>query len=151
MIGIWIGTVNEYKKIKNNANNFGILSWDFEDLSLLVDFSYLKITIGNSAIATKPYQKKHQPIPIHLALLGTPKEHDKCILYIAYYKHTTSKIHDKTTTSTLSPYCFNDTLVEAGTTLPSSDISSKPTKESEKKNQSLTMYVPTYLHQINSL
>ena len=40
-----------------DTNNFGILTWEFEELSNSVDFLDLTITIENNSIVTKTYQK----------------------------------------------------------------------------------------------
>ena len=31
MIGIWVGTEQDWLSFKNDVNNFGILTWDFEE------------------------------------------------------------------------------------------------------------------------
>ena len=80
MIGIWTGTEDEYEQFQNDTNNFGILTWEFEDLSSSVDFLDLTITIKNGAITTKTYQKSinlYQYIPPYFA---HPKNMIKCIL-----------------------------------------------------------------------
>lgn len=81
MIGIWTGTDEEYKQFQKDTDNFGILTWEFEELSSSVDFLDLTITIENGAITTKTYQKSinlYQYIPPYSA---HPKNMIKGILY----------------------------------------------------------------------
>lgn len=70
MIGVWLGTDEEYEQFQNDTNNFGILTWEFEELSQSADFLDLTITITNSRITTKTYQKSinlYQYIPPYSA------------------------------------------------------------------------------------
>ena len=70
MIAVWIGTDQEYEQFKNDTNNFGILTWEFEPLSKQVDFLDLTVSIENNKITTKTYQKSinlYQYIPPYSA------------------------------------------------------------------------------------
>ena len=59
MIGIWLcdGTALSWEQFKEETNNFGILTWDFEEPSTRVDFLDLTISIEGCRIRTKTYQK----------------------------------------------------------------------------------------------
>ena len=57
IIGIWTGTEAEWIAFKNDANNFGILEWEFEEPSREINFLDLTIAIENNRIVTKTYQK----------------------------------------------------------------------------------------------
>ena len=58
IFGIWIGNDNaSWEEFKSDTNNFGILTWEFEELSQSVNFLDLTITIESNKIITKTYQK----------------------------------------------------------------------------------------------
>ena len=58
MFGIWTGTELEFEQFKIDTDNFGILTWEFEEPSTTVDFLDLTITIDHRRrITTKTYQK----------------------------------------------------------------------------------------------
>jgi len=59
MLGIWIddGTPNAWENFKADTNNFGILTWEFEEPSQSVDFLDLTIIIERNRIITRTYQK----------------------------------------------------------------------------------------------
>ena len=59
MIGIWIDGRNPHVRAEfvETANNFGILTWEFEEPSSSVDFLDLNITIEALQIITKTHQK----------------------------------------------------------------------------------------------
>jgi len=70
MFGIWIGSDAEWVEFQNDTNNFGILTWDFEEPSLSVDFLDLTISIEANTIVTTTFQKAlnlYQYIPPHSA------------------------------------------------------------------------------------
>ena len=50
-------SVEEWEDLKDDINDFGISKWKFEDPSLGVDFLDLTLTIEDSNIVSKPYQK----------------------------------------------------------------------------------------------
>ena len=56
---IWIPSEDRHtwKKIKDDTNNFGILTWEFEELTSSINFLNLTISFENSRIVTKTYQK----------------------------------------------------------------------------------------------
>lgn len=55
--GIWVGTDFEWQCFKQDTNNFGILTWEFEEPSLSVVFLDLTISIERGRIVYKTYQK----------------------------------------------------------------------------------------------
>jgi hypothetical protein len=57
IFGIWTGDKNEFDNFKDTTNNFGILTWEFEEPSQSVAFLDLFITIEQNKITTKTYQK----------------------------------------------------------------------------------------------
>ena len=68
IFGIWIGNSNgiEWDNFKNDTNNFGILTWEFEEPATTVNFLDLTISIERNRIRTTTYQKKlnlYQYIP----------------------------------------------------------------------------------------
>ena len=70
MVGIWVddGNPDSWDSFKRDTNTFGILTWEFEDLSSEVNFLDLTISIENNRIVTKTFQKPlnlYQYIPHH--------------------------------------------------------------------------------------
>ncbi|KAL7523901.1 hypothetical protein ACHAWF_000737 [Thalassiosira exigua] len=70
MFGIWIpnmpATITAWTSFQSNVNNFGILTWEFSELSKSVDFLDLTLTIDHNEISAKTYQKSmnlYQYIP----------------------------------------------------------------------------------------
>ena len=60
IFGIWIPSLdgaNTWANFKKDTNNFGILSWDFEEPSQEVNFLDLTIRIEDSSITSKTFQK----------------------------------------------------------------------------------------------
>ena len=59
MFGIWIddGTPNAWENFKLDTDDFGILTWEFEEPALSVAFLDLTINIEGGKITTKTYQK----------------------------------------------------------------------------------------------
>ena len=59
IFGIWIDAndATAWDAFKADTNNFGILTWEFEEPSNSVDFLDLTISIENNSIVTKTYQK----------------------------------------------------------------------------------------------
>ena len=59
MIGIWLCDSNpsSWEEFKKETNNFGILTWEFEEPSTSVNFLDLTINIENNRIRTRTYQK----------------------------------------------------------------------------------------------
>ena len=59
IFGIWIddGHVDDWQDFQKETNNFGILSWEFEELSESVNFLDLTITIEHNRITTRTFQK----------------------------------------------------------------------------------------------
>ena len=60
VIGVWIddGNAIEWQNFKRDTDDFGILTWEFEKLSRLVNlFLDLTIKIENNKIVTKTFQK----------------------------------------------------------------------------------------------
>ena len=96
MFGIWVGSQEEWANFKQDTNNFGILTWEFEEPSLSVDFLDLTIKIEHNRITTKTYQKAlnlYQYIPPQSA---HPPNMIKDILYSLlknYYRQNT-KLED---------------------------------------------------------
>ena len=57
---IWVpiaNIVNNWASFKRDTNNFGILSWEFEEPSNKVNFLDLTIKIEDNCITKKTYQK----------------------------------------------------------------------------------------------
>ena len=68
MFGIWLddGNATTWPAFKRDVDDFGILTWEFEELSTSVDFLDLTISIEGSSLTTKTYQKSmnlYQYIP----------------------------------------------------------------------------------------
>ncbi len=57
MIGLWVGTDFEWECFKQDADDFGILTWEFEEPSDSVVFLDLTISIKHGRFITKTYQK----------------------------------------------------------------------------------------------
>ena len=57
MVGVWIGDDESWEQFKIDTNNFGILTWEFEEPSNSIDFLDLTISIEGNRITTKTYQK----------------------------------------------------------------------------------------------
>ena len=57
IIGIWIGSETDWISLKKDTNNFGILTWEFEEPTPSVTFLDLTISINNNYITTQTYQK----------------------------------------------------------------------------------------------
>ncbi|KAL7549884.1 hypothetical protein ACHAWF_013203 [Thalassiosira exigua] len=57
MIGIWVGNGATSHAFKQDADNFSIITWEFEEPSKSVAFLDLSITIEGSSLTTKTYQK----------------------------------------------------------------------------------------------
>ena len=74
MIGIWLGDDTTWENFKRDTNNFGILTWDFEEPSHTVNFLDLTISIENCRIVTRTYQKPmnlYQYIPAQPPRVGS--------------------------------------------------------------------------------
>ena len=57
MIGLWVGTDFEWECFKKDADDFGILTWEFDEPSDSVVFLDLTISIKHGRFVTKTYQK----------------------------------------------------------------------------------------------
>ena len=59
IFGIWIddGSGDDWQDFQRETNNFGILRWEFEELSESVNFLDLTITIKHNRITTRTFQK----------------------------------------------------------------------------------------------
>ena len=59
IIGVWIddGNAIEWQNFKRDTDDFGILTWEFEELARSVNFLDLTIEIKNNKIVTKTFQK----------------------------------------------------------------------------------------------
>ena len=59
MFGIWYdnGNPTAWDNFKAETNNFGILTWEFEELATSINFLDLTIILERSKITTKTYQK----------------------------------------------------------------------------------------------
>ena len=60
IFGIWIPTdshSSRWTAFQEDTNDFGILKWEFDELSPQVNFLDLTISIEDNLIATKTYQK----------------------------------------------------------------------------------------------
>ena len=93
MFGIWTGIAQEFEQFQADTNNFGILTWDFEEPSPTVDFLDLTISIDQHwRITTKTYQKAlnlYQYIP---PMSAHPPNMIKGIIYSLmrnYYRQNT--------------------------------------------------------------
>ena len=61
IIGIWIGNEEESEHYIKDLSTFGILKWDCSKPTLTVNFLDMTISIQNSTISTKTYQKEGNP------------------------------------------------------------------------------------------
>ena len=61
IFGIWVGTDHKFDKLLKDANNFGILKWDFNRPTNTVAFLDLNITIKEGKITTRTHQKEGNP------------------------------------------------------------------------------------------
>ena len=93
MFGIWTGTDEEFEQFKADTNNYGILTWEFEEPTTSVDFLDLTISIDHRRrITTKTYQKPlnlYQYIP---PMSAHPPNMIKGIIYSLmknYYRQNT--------------------------------------------------------------
>ncbi|KAL7524739.1 hypothetical protein ACHAWF_001063, partial [Thalassiosira exigua] len=59
MFGIWLddGNPTRWQEFQRDVDDFGILTWEFEELSTSVDFLDLTISIEAGKVSTKTYQK----------------------------------------------------------------------------------------------
>mmetsp|Transcript_18789 Transcript_18789/g.39384 ORF Transcript_18789/g.39384 Transcript_18789/m.39384 type:complete len:179 (+) Transcript_18789:2350-2886(+) len=57
IIRVWTGPEQQWNNFKQETYNFGILQWEFDNLSREINFLDLTITIKNNKITTKTYQK----------------------------------------------------------------------------------------------
>ena len=61
IFGIWVGTDHKFDSLVKDANNFGILKWDFNRPTNTVAFLDLNITIKEGKITTRTHQKEGNP------------------------------------------------------------------------------------------
>lgn len=100
MFGIWTGTALEFDQFKIDTDNFGILTWEFEEPSTTVDFLDLTITIDHRRrITTKTYQKALNLYQYILPMSAHPPNMIKGIIYSLmhnYHRQNTleSDYHD---------------------------------------------------------
>lgn len=93
IFGVWTGTAAEFEQFKVDTDDFGILTWDFEEPTTSVNFLDLTITINHRRrITTKTYQKAlnlYQYIP---PMSAHPPNMIKGIIYSlmrSYYRQNT--------------------------------------------------------------
>ena len=53
MIGLWIGDDANWEQFKKDTNQFGVLTWKFEEPSQSINFLDLTISIEGNRITTK--------------------------------------------------------------------------------------------------
>ncbi len=88
MIGIWLDDGSDaWQQFQADTNDFGILTWEFEDLSSSVNFLDLTITIENRRIITKTYQKALNLYQYILHSSAHPKGMMKGIIYSLIQSH----------------------------------------------------------------
>ena len=68
MLGLWLddGDFSKWESFKEDVNDFGILTWEFEEPRDSVDFLDLTISLVDGKVITKTYQKSlnlYQYIP----------------------------------------------------------------------------------------
>ena len=109
MIGIWIPSSNTtaWEDFKSTTNNFGILEWEFEDLTLSCDFLDLTITIEDGIITTKTYQKalnlyqylmpssNHNPRQIKGIIYSLVRNYKRQNTHYSDYKEMVTKLFDR--------------------------------------------------------
>jgi len=61
IIGIWIGSEEEFEYYIQDLNTFGILKWDCSKPTLTVNFLDMTISSQDSIISMKTYQKEGNP------------------------------------------------------------------------------------------
>jgi len=78
MFGIWIdnGNPTAWDNFKAETNNFGILTWEFEELATSVNFLDLTISIEKQNIY-KNIPERLEPLPIHHASVKPSTENDE--------------------------------------------------------------------------
>ena len=83
IFGIWtpLHDNNNWSLFKQDTNNFGILSWEFEELSNEVNFLDLTIKIEDSHITTKTYQKSMNLYQYIMPTSNHPVRMTKGIIY----------------------------------------------------------------------
>lgn len=59
LFGLWKGSKRDFNRFKKTVNIFGILKWEFTDLTKKLDYLDLNLTIKNGKITTKKFEKKH--------------------------------------------------------------------------------------------
>jgi len=98
MFGIWIddGTIDAWEHFKADTDNFGSLTWEFKEPSQSVAFLDLTISIEDSRITTKMYQKALNLYQYIMPQSNHPPNMMKCILYnlTQNYHRQNSKYND---------------------------------------------------------
>ncbi|KAL7474273.1 hypothetical protein ACHAW6_001073 [Cyclotella cf. meneghiniana] len=61
IFGIWVGTDHKFDSLVKDANNFGILTWDFNRPANTIAFLDLNITIREGKITIGTHQKEGNP------------------------------------------------------------------------------------------
>ena len=61
IFGIWVGTDQQFDNLVEDANNFGIMKWDFNKPTTTVNFLDLSITVKEGKITTRTHQKEGNP------------------------------------------------------------------------------------------
>jgi len=109
MFRIWIddGTINAWENFKSDTDDFGILTWEFKEPSQSVAFLDLTISIEESRITTKTYQKALNLYHYIMPQSNHPPNMMKCILYSLMrnyycqnskyedYKHMATKLYNR--------------------------------------------------------
>ena len=99
IFGIWIPLGDDtttWKAFKDDTNNFGILTWDFEEPSDCVNFLDLTISIEDSRIVTKTYQKSMNLYQYIMPQSNHPPRMMKGIIYslMRNYHRQNTKFED---------------------------------------------------------
>ena len=98
IFGIWIddGTIDAWENFKADTDNFGILTWEFEEPSQSVAFLDLTISIEDNHITTKTYQKALNLYQYIMPQSNHPPNMMKGILYslMRNYHRQNSKYND---------------------------------------------------------
>jgi len=146
MVGIWLddGNPNSWKRFQQDTNTFGILTWEFEDLSSEVDFLDLTIRIEDNRIVTKTFQKAlnlYQYIPPRSAhppgmmkgiIYGLMRNYKFQNTHESDYHNMAIKLLDRHVARGWSPAIIKEYILSADSRLQSST----PSKSSETKSLS---------------
>ena len=94
IFGIWVGTDHKFDSLIKDANNFGILKWDFNRPTNTAAFLDLNITIREGKITTGTHQKEGNPYLYITAQSAHPPGMIKGVIFglvQCYYEQNSDK------------------------------------------------------------